>query len=502
MANEADLTIVLSGKDQVSGVLKAIAANVGFAALKEGVKGVTSELTSMAREADEDAASTARLRQAVENTGTSWNDYKGQLEDIIDRGERLAFTDDQTREALSLMTQQTGDAAEAQRRLVLAQDLSRGANIDLVTASRLLGKVTEDNVNVLARYGISVKEGATETELFGMIQERFGGQAERFSRENAAGAERMRIQYGELREELGAKVAPALNATVEGLMDLPMPLQLATVGLVEFGPAVGQTVLGLTAMIPALSSAIKMLPALASAALAAGPLVAGLAIAVGAAYAAGELLGGGLPEWAKEVEGLQEPTLQLARLEEELANASGLEADVIRRQIEQIQKAVEEKKKLAEETARLSEKTKEHTNEVNQNILALANQANQLGVAELAARHYGNALFEAAGGVAQMPADFGGLGVPGNAMGTRNWRGGWTVVGEEGPELVNLPRGSDIYSHQESMGNPPAASSGSGGLTIVVQNAYGFDDFDQKIRGIITKYHNNGGGRGVVGAVG
>lgn len=37
-----------------------------------------------------------------------------------------------------------------------------------------------------------------------------------------------------------------------------------------------------------------------------------------------------------------------------------------------------------------------------------------------------------------------------NAAGTSYWRGGLTWVGEEGPELVNLPRGSAVYSAQES----------------------------------------------------
>lgn len=37
-----------------------------------------------------------------------------------------------------------------------------------------------------------------------------------------------------------------------------------------------------------------------------------------------------------------------------------------------------------------------------------------------------------------------------NAGGTDNWRGGLTWVGESGPELVNLPKGSQIVSAQES----------------------------------------------------
>lgn len=37
-----------------------------------------------------------------------------------------------------------------------------------------------------------------------------------------------------------------------------------------------------------------------------------------------------------------------------------------------------------------------------------------------------------------------------NASGTYNFQGGWTWVGENGPELANLPSGTKIYSNQES----------------------------------------------------
>lgn len=47
-----------------------------------------------------------------------------------------------------------------------------------------------------------------------------------------------------------------------------------------------------------------------------------------------------------------------------------------------------------------------------------------------------------------------------NARGTSNWRGGLTWVGEEGPELLDLPGGSAIHSN--------AASRGMAGTTVVV----------------------------------
>lgn len=41
-------------------------------------------------------------------------------------------------------------------------------------------------------------------------------------------------------------------------------------------------------------------------------------------------------------------------------------------------------------------------------------------------------------------------GIPTFATGVRNFGGGLAVVGEEGPELVNLPKGSDVFNNSES----------------------------------------------------
>lgn len=54
------------------------------------------------------------------------------------------------------------------------------------------------------------------------------------------------------------------------------------------------------------------------------------------------------------------------------------------------------------------------------------------------------------------PSKVGGL-----AEGTENWDGGPTWVGEEGPELLNLPRGSRVTPHDESMAMMSRGSSGT-----------------------------------------
>jgi phage-related minor tail protein len=57
------------------------------------------------------------------------------------------------------------------------------------------------------------------------------------------------------------------------------------------------------------------------------------------------------------------------------------------------------------------------------------------------------------------PLGFGGIGH--NAGGTDNWRGGPTWVGENGPELINLPRGSQVVPNDVVKGGQ------GGGDTVI-----------------------------------
>jgi tape measure domain-containing protein len=70
------------------------------------------------------------------------------------------------------------------------------------------------------------------------------------------------------------------------------------------------------------------------------------------------------------------------------------------------------------------------------------------------------------GNVPGLGALFGGRGkLPGFANGVRNFGGGFAVVGERGPELVNLPKGADVFSNEESK-----RMVGGQGITIETMN--------------------------------
>ena len=55
--------------------------------------------------------------------------------------------------------------------------------------------------------------------------------------------------------------------------------------------------------------------------------------------------------------------------------------------------------------------------------------------------------------------------IPGFADGVRNFGGGMAIVGERGPELVNLPKGADVFSNEESR-----RMTGGQGITIETMN--------------------------------
>lgn len=76
-----------------------------------------------------------------------------------------------------------------------------------------------------------------------------------------------------------------------------------------------------------------------------------------------------------------------------------------------------------------------------------------------------NAIKQVVGGKMSAIGNFLKGKIPGFANGVRNFGGGLAVVGEQGPELVNLPKGADVFTNQESR-----QMVGGSGITIENMN--------------------------------
>lgn len=74
-----------------------------------------------------------------------------------------------------------------------------------------------------------------------------------------------------------------------------------------------------------------------------------------------------------------------------------------------------------------------------------------------------------------------------NAIGTMNWRGGPTVVGETGPEIIIPPRGSRILSNRESMAFAGDAASVTVNVTATITDTLDINQLAYQIADIITR---------------
>lgn len=155
--------------------------NFDRAVIAGGLRELQGVASDFARAATEEAAGQERLQQAISNTGRSYDDVAGRIENLIKVGTDLSFADDQVVEGLTRLVNTTGDTTVAMDNLGLAMDLARARNIDLATAADLVGKVAAGNTSILSRYGIIIEEGATATEALAMMQQRFAGHGQTYA---------------------------------------------------------------------------------------------------------------------------------------------------------------------------------------------------------------------------------------------------------------------------------------------------------------------------------
>lgn len=213
-------------------------ADIAKGAASFAIGGAITQLPGMmldfAKSAAEDEKATARLGQTIKNLGGDFDAISGQVNDAIDAGQKLAFSDDDVRDSFQSLAVATGSAEEALKRQQMAMDLARGAGIPLATASKMLGKVTEENVDAFKKLGINIAEGASEAEALAAVQKKFAGQADAYAKSTAGQFEQAQLALGEIQESIGSALLPVLTAVGKALAD-NLPAIQAFVGALAEG---------------------------------------------------------------------------------------------------------------------------------------------------------------------------------------------------------------------------------------------------------------------------
>lgn len=220
----------------LAGGLKNIATIAGGMVLGTAILKAPGFLMDAAKAAAEDEAATMRLNLALQNYAENVVGDSSATKELIDDmneriavGQKLAFSDDDVRDSMQALLAATGDYGEATKRSAAAMDLARGANIPLQTATKMLGKLNAENVEVFKKMGIVLGENATEADALAAVQQRFGGQAQEYAKSTAGQFEQAKLAFAETKEAIGGALLPIL-AELGGALATVLPIVQEMVG--------------------------------------------------------------------------------------------------------------------------------------------------------------------------------------------------------------------------------------------------------------------------------
>lgn len=208
------------------------------AALGATLGALSGIMADAARKSAEAEISNERLRTSIEATGATFEEFADQLDRAGDAAVQMGFDDEDAADAISRLTQSTGDAQTAINDLGLAMDIARGRGISLADATRILEYVETGRMQALRRLGIVLDENATKEEALAELQSRYAGQAEAYSKTTAGFYDTLRNRLENLQESIGEH-AGALQTVLVLLPGLSAGWTLATTALGGFSSAMG-----------------------------------------------------------------------------------------------------------------------------------------------------------------------------------------------------------------------------------------------------------------------
>ena len=256
------------GQSAKQSILQGVGLGAGVSAfnlLSNAVSGAVDFLQEGVQAAIDDEASVQRLTAALHANVAGWDGNMDAINRTIAASQQLGFTDDETRESLTLLSAATHDLGKAQELQATAMDLARFKGISLQAASEALVKVEAGQYRLLKSLGIELRAGATQTEALAAVQKVAGGQAETFGESTAGAMKRAQIAIEEAGESIGRAFVPAVGEAADYLNDLFYLLNQATGATEDAAQETNLFTEALNALVPGASMGIQAIHDLADA---------------------------------------------------------------------------------------------------------------------------------------------------------------------------------------------------------------------------------------------
>lgn len=262
--------------------LEGVGAKTAFA-LKKAFIPATAALGALAavtvdavNAALEDEKAQKALERTIKATTGATDDQVIALNEFIDNaGKTFGVVDDDLRPALQRLATATGDVKKSMDLANLAMDIATATGKPLEQVADALGKAYNGQYLALNKLDPSlrdvVKSGGDADEIFGRLNDKFGGAAQANAETAAGKFQIFQLRMDELKESIGASLLPAIEAV------LPFLERMAT--WAEENPGVFKTA---AAAIAAIAGSIVLI----NVAMATNPIVllasaiAGLAVII------------------------------------------------------------------------------------------------------------------------------------------------------------------------------------------------------------------------------
>ena len=230
-----------------SGFRNQLTPNLALAGAAAAAFAVKFGVDAVKAAAAEEAA-IARLSQALDNVGQAMS--LDGVESFIDGMARATgVADDQLRPAMVTLVNATGDAAEAQRLMSLALDVSAGSGRDLSSVTMALSKAANGQTTALRRLGVPLSDAAVKSgdlrAVTAELNDVFGGQAARAANTYEGRIKRLGVAFGELQESLGTGFLNGLQGSEEGTRSLTGAIESLEPAMEGLGAMVATQVNGL-----------------------------------------------------------------------------------------------------------------------------------------------------------------------------------------------------------------------------------------------------------------
>lgn len=157
----------------------AISAGVGL--VTGAIETSAKVLMQAARAAEEDRVEQERLARSLDQSVQGWRFHTDAINDAIAAGEKQAFTDTETREAIALLALRTHDVEEATRLWAGAQDVARAKNINGKQAAEAFSKALGGQTKALKSLGFDLKGAVTGTQAIERAMDQAEGAASDFA---------------------------------------------------------------------------------------------------------------------------------------------------------------------------------------------------------------------------------------------------------------------------------------------------------------------------------